>query len=114
MQRIYRFHRERDKLVRKQPAALVAIVQYSLQACLHTDSAVRESAVSLTSNPRYLQLFKAVLLHHAPAVRNLGQFFGVSSLRDQVDKLLSRLPGLGCHDGMSCSHDSLIDGLTIS
>jgi len=101
---MYRFHRERDKLVREYPSVIISIIQYSLWAALHNDSAIRQAANRLTLNPRYLQLLRGVLLHYEPAVQELGQAFALSSLRGQADRLLSALLGLGSCDGLDCCH----------
>ena len=109
---MYRFHRETEKLVREFPSVLTSIIQYSLRAALHKDSGTRQSAKRLILNPRYLQLLRTVLLHHEPAVQELGQSFALSSPREQMDQVLSGLLGLGSRDGMGCHHKFLRSGLT--
>ncbi|MCJ1245835.1 RNA polymerase II mediator complex subunit [Trapelia coarctata] len=106
-QRMYRFYRGRDALVREYPSVITSIIQYSQWASHHKDSAIRQSAKRLTSNPRYLQLIRAVLLRHKPAVQELGQSLALNSLREQADQLLCSLLGLGSRDGLS---PSMIDG----
>lgn len=56
-------------------------------------------------------MLRAVLLHHEPAVLELGQSFRLLSLHEQANKLLNHALGVGSQDGMDGYHCFLIIGL---
>ncbi|MCJ1473427.1 RNA polymerase II mediator complex subunit [Lambiella insularis] len=101
--KMYRYHREIDKILYNSPGVVVALICHISKASVYKDTVIQQRLQTLLSSPRCLRLIRSVLLSYEPAALEIGRAFSVASLRNLAAQVLDNLL---CWNTESCSNPS--------
>ena len=106
-QRVYRFRREQECIIRTHPSQLVMIIRATIRACTEGPPLTQLSARALISSSDCGSLLKDIMVRHPESLPHLSQAITVGPSVDQVklaiDQLLNPCSEQGKQHSTSCN-----------